>query len=189
MADKREAVAFLVTGGLSVRRACMLAQVHRSTFHSTAHPTGDAALREQIQDLAINNQRYGYRRMHIFVTKTKRVNQTRIRRLWQQHRLQVRPHKRRRTHRSRPEQLQAAYPGHIWAYDFVEDALADGTPCTVLTVMDEFTREGLALDLMPTTSAERVIGVLATLVGQHGAPHHLRSDNGPEFVAQSVQRW
>jgi putative transposase len=85
--------------------------------------------------------------------------------------------------------LVAAYPGHIWAYDFVEDALADGTPLRVLTVMDEFTREGLALDVDVCASAERVIGVLTALIAQHGAPAHLRSDNGPEFVATAVQLW
>lgn len=93
-------------------------------------------------------------------------------------------------HRKPPaNRLVAAYPGHIWAYDVVEDALADGTPLRILTVMDEFTREGLALDVDTSASAERVIGVLSALVVQHGAPGHLRSDNGPEFVATAVQRW
>ena len=64
-----------------------------------------------------------------------------------------------------------------------------GRPFKVLTVMDEFTREGLALDVALTTSAERVIGVLAALFAQHGAPSYLRSDNGAEFVAQAVQLW
>jgi putative transposase len=104
--------------------------------------------------------------------------------------LQVRRLKRRRyAPTPRPARLQAAYPGHIWAYDFVEDALADGTVLRVLTVMDEFTREGLALDVALTTSAERVIAVLAVLVAQHGAPAYLRSDNGAEFVATAVQGW
>ena len=96
---------------------------------------------------------------------------------------------RRRVRRSRPAHLAAAYPGHIWAYDFLEDALADGTKIHILTVMDEFTREGLATKVMRTTSAERVLEVLRRLIVQHGAPGHLRSDNGPEFVAQAVQTW
>ena len=97
--------------------------------------------------------------------------------------------RRPRIRRPRPERLQATYPGHIWAYDFVEDALMDGTPLRILTVMDEFTREGLAIDVARTTSAERVIGVLSALVAQHGAPAYLRSDNGSEFVATVVQLW
>jgi putative transposase len=69
----------------------------------------------------------------------------------------------------------------------VEDAIENGTPLQVLTVMDEVTREGLARDVALTTSAERVIGVLTALVAQQGAPAHLRSDNGAEFVANAVQ--
>jgi putative transposase len=179
----------LVAGGLSVRRACALVQIHRSTFQYLAHPTDDTPLLTQIQQLATHYPRYGYRRISVLVNRVQRVNQKRIRRLWRRHRLQVRRVVRKRTRRAHPERLQAAYPGHIWAYDFVEDALADGTPLRILTVMDEFTREGLALDVALTTSAERVIGVLTALVAQHGAPAHLRSDNGAEFVALAVQTW
>ena len=142
-----------------------------------------------MQHLALQYQRYGYRRISAVLNRSEKVNQKRVLRLWRLHRMQVRRVVRKRVRRTRPERLQAAYPGHIWAYDFVEDALADGTPLRILTVMDEFTREGLALDVALTTSAERVIGVLTALVGQHGAPAHLRSDNGAEFVAQTVQTW
>ncbi len=165
MADQREAVQFLVAGGLSVQRACALVQIHRSTFRYAAHPTDDTALLAQLQELAVQHPRYGYRRISVLVNRMQRVNQKRIRRLWRLHRLQVRRVVRQRRRRPRPARLQAAYPGHIWAYDFVEDALADGTPLRILTVMDEFTRAGLAIDVAVTTSAERVIGVLSALVG------------------------
>jgi putative transposase len=189
MAEQRAAAQFLVAGGLSVRRACAVVQIHRSTFQYSAHPTDAAALLRQIQELATQHPRYGYRRISVLVNRTQRVNQKRVRRLWRLHRLQVRRMVRKRTRRARPQRLQAAYVGHIWAYDFVEDALADGTALYILTVMDEFTREGLALDVAVKTSAERVIGVLSALVAQHGAPAHLRSDNGAEFVAIAVQSW
>jgi len=189
MAEQRVAVQFLIAGGLSVRRACALVQIHRSTFQYSAHPSDDTALLTQIQELARQHPRYGYRRISVLIRSTQQVNQKRVRRLWRLHRLQVRRVVRKRTRRVRPERLQAAYPGHIWAYDFVEDALADGTPLRILTVMDEFTREGLAIDVALTTSAERVIGVLSALLAQHGAPAYLRSDNGAEFVASAVQTW
>lgn len=189
MAEQRDAVQFLVTGGLSVRRACALVQIHRSTFHYIAHPPDDTVLLSQIQELIAQHPRYGYRRISVLIRRSQQVNQKRVRRLWRRHRLQVRRVLRKRTRRARPERMQAAYPGHIWAYDFVEDALADGTPLRILTVMDEFTREGLAIDVALTTSAERVIGVLCALVAQHGAPTYLRSDNGAEFVATAVQSW
>lgn len=189
LADRRSAVQFFVAGGLSVRRACALVQLHRSTFQYLAHPTDDRPLLEQMQHLTVQYPRYGYRRIGVLLNRKERVNQKRVRRLWRLHRLQVRRVVRKRTRRARPKRLQAAFVGHIWAYDFVEDALVDGTPLRILTVMDEFTREGLALDVALTTSAERVIGVLTALVGQHGAPTYLRSDNGAEFVAIAVQTW
>jgi putative transposase len=164
-------------------------QIHRSTFQYPAHPTDDTPLLDQIQQLATHYPRYGYRRISVLVNRAQGVNQKRIRRLWRRHRLQVRRVVRKRTRRPRPERLQAAYPGHIWACDFVEDALSDGTPLRILTVMDEFTREGMALNVALTPSAERVIGALTALVAQHGAPAHLRSDNGAEFVALAVQTW
>lgn len=189
MADQRDAVHFLVHGGLSVQRACTLVQIHRSTFRYVAHPTDDEELLTQIHALTTRHPRYGYRRISALVNRTVRVNQKRIRRLRHLHQLQVRRVVRRRVRRVRPARLQAAYPGHIWPYDFVEDALADGTPLRILTVMDEFTREGLAVDVALTTSADRVIGVLTGLIAQHGTPLYLRSDNGAEFVATAVQTW
>jgi len=189
VAEQRVAVEILVDGGLSVLRACQLVGIHRSTFHYTAHPRDDTGLVDQIQTLAVQHPRYGYRRIHALVNRTHRVNQKRVRRLWRRHRLQVRRAVRPRLRRSRPPQLAAAYPGHIWAYDFLEDALADGTKIHILTVMDEFTREGLAVEVMRATSAARVLEVLRSLIAQHGAPGHLRSDNGSEFVAQAVQVW
>ena len=187
--EQREAVQFLVAGGLSVQRACRVVQMHRSSFRYVAHPPDDTPLLGQMHGLAAQHPRYGYRRISVLLNRTEKVNQKRVRRLWKLHRLQVRRVMRKRVRRVRPERLQAAYPGHIWAYDFVEDALADGRPLRILTVMDEFTREGLALDVALTTSAERVIGVLTALVAQHGAPANLRSDNGAEFVALAVQTW
>jgi putative transposase len=163
--------------------------IHRSTFHYTAHPPDATALVDQLQTLAAQHPRYGYRRMHVLLNRTQRVNQKRVRRLWRRKRLQVRRVVRPRLRRPRLPHLAATYPGHLWADDFLEDALADGTTIHMLTVMDEFTREGLAVDVTRTTSAERVLEVLHALIAQHGAPGHLRSDNGPEFVAQAVQTW
>jgi putative transposase len=179
----------LVGGGLSVARACALLSLHRSTFLYAAHPTDDTPLVARIHSLAAQHPRYGYRRIDALLNQTDRVNHKRVQRLWRTHRLQVPRVVRKRRRRERPARLQAAYPGHIWAYDFVEDALADGRKLSLLTVMDAFTREGLALDVARSTSAERVIGVLTALIAQHGAPGNLRSDNGAECVATAVQIW
>lgn len=189
MSDKRQAVHFLVSGGLSVQRACVLLNVHRSTFRYIAHPRDDTQTVSHMQRLAAQHPRYGYRRIDALLNRTETINHKRVKRLWRKHRLQVPRVVRKRLRRERPVRLQAAYPGHIWAYDFVEDALVDGRKLFILTVMDEFTREGLALDVALSTSAERVIGVLTALIAQHGKPIHLRSDNGTEFVATAVQVW
>ncbi len=189
MSDKRQAVLFLIGGGLSVLRACALLHLHRSTFRYAAHPRDDTQTVTHMQSLAAQNPRYGYRRIDALLNQTEPINHKRVRRLWRKHRLQVPRVVRKRLRRERPARLQAAYPGHIWAYDFVEDAVADGRKLYILTVMDEFTREGLALDVALSTSAGRVIDVLRDLVASHGAPKHLRSDNGAEFVARAVQLW
>ena len=131
-----------------------------------------------MQRLAAQNPRYGYRRIDALLNQSELVNHKRVKRLWRKHRFQVPRVVRKRLRRERPARLQAAYPGHIWAYDFVEDALEDGRKLFILTVMDEFTREGLALDVALSTSAERVIGVLTALVCQLGRPVHPPSDKG-----------
>jgi putative transposase len=189
VAEQRTAVTFLVAGGLSVQRACQVVGSHRSTFRYAAHPRDDTQTVSRMLRLATQNPRYGYRRMHALLKQTEPINHKRVKRLWRTHRLQVPRVVRKRLRRERPARLQAASPGHIWAYDFVEDALVDGRKLFILTVMDEFTREGLAVDVALSTSAERVIGVLTALVAQHGAPGYLRSDIGAEFVAKAVQMW
>jgi putative transposase len=178
-----------VSGGLSAYRACLLLSLAHATFRYQAHREEDTELVTRVRDLATRYPRYGYRRITALIRQTEVVNQKRVRRVWNQQRLQIKRVRRLRPHRSRPAGREALHPGQIWAYDFVEDTLATGTPFKVLTVMDEFTREGLALDVALTTSAERVIGVLTALFAQHGAPSYLRSDNGAEFVAQAVQLW
>ena len=150
MAEQREAVQFLTAGGLSVQRGCQLIGIHRSTFRSVAHPADDASLLTKLQALTTSHPRYGYRRISALIRREERVNQKRIRRLWKQKQLQVKRVRRLRSKRTSANRLIALYPGHVWAYDFVEDALTDGTPLRILTVMDEFTREGLALDVAPT---------------------------------------
>jgi putative transposase len=139
MTEQRQAVTFLVAGGLAVPRACTLVQIARSTFRYVAQPRDDTLLMKQIQQLAARHPRYGYRRISALLRRTRRVNEKRVRRLWRKQGLQVQRVRRPRPRPLRPARFEAAYPGHIWAYDFVEDALLDGTPLWILTVMDEFT--------------------------------------------------
>ena len=189
VAQRRDAVRSLVDYGVSVVRACVLVQLQRATFLYQSRCTTDSDLIEEINELAHAQPRYGYRRVWAVLRRTRKLNRKRVHRLWKQANLQVKRVSRRRARRERPAAIAAAYPNHVWAYDFLEDHDAHGRVFHILTVMDEFTREGLALDVDSSTSAERVIGVLEQLVTSYGAPDYLRSDNGAEFVALAVQAW
>src|SRR5215813_1507841 len=95
----------------------------------------------------------------------------------------------RRVACSRPRPLAPRAAGEMWAYDLVFDACANGQQLKCLTVIDEFTRECLAIDVAGGIRSKRVIEVLARLISIHGAPRHLRSDNGPEFVSRAILKW
>ena len=114
----------------------------------------------------------------------------RTHRLWKLAGLQVpRRRPRRRVASGRPRPLAPKGAGEMWAYDFVFDACANGQQLKCLTVIDEFTRECLAIDVAGAIRSKRVIEVLAKLISVHGAPRYLRSDNGPEFVSRAILKW
>jgi putative transposase len=180
----REAVRFLVARGLSERRACQLVHVRRSTVQYQARPDRNVELRTMIQELAQRHRRYGYRPIYrLLRSRGQTVNKKRVQRLWQRAKLQVsRPRRKRRDRTASPPQ-QAVHPKHVWTYDFAKDRCLDGTPLRLLTVMDEFTREGLTIAVRRSFPARQVLLVLGDLFEKHGPPAYLRSDNGPEFVA------
>jgi putative transposase len=158
VAARREEVQFLVGRGLSPRRACVLLQLQRSTFGYQARPDAGAVLAAQVDELARRHPRYGYRRVWALLRRRSQpVNKKRVHRLWKRAKLQVHTVRRqRRPARSAMIPVQAAHPGHVWTYDFLYDHCLNGTPLKVLTVMDEFTREGLALEV--ATSFPRAAG-------------------------------
>ncbi len=85
--------------------------------------------------------------------------------------------------------MQARYAGHVWTYDFIHDACMNGRKLKLLTVVDEFTREALAIEVAATLPSREVKAVLSRLFQQHGAPQFLRSDNGPEILAKLLRVW
>ncbi len=189
---RREQIAYLVARGRSQRRACALLSVARSTLGYVSRLAAkDAPVVADLRVLAGQYPRYGYRTIQVFVERAGHtLGKDRMYRLWRQERLQVpkkRPRRRVATGRPRP-QLPTAM-NHVWACDFVFDTCADGRTLKCLTVIDEFTRECLAIDVAGGIRSGRVIEVLTQLVSVHGAPRHLRSDNGPEFVARAILRW
>lgn len=189
---RRQQVAYVCRRGRSERRACALMSVARSTLkYESRLALRDGPLIAQMRELASQYPRYGYRRIQVFMARRGHVMSTdRAHRLWRLAGLQVprkRPRKRVACHRPRP--LPASSANQVWAYDFVFDACANGQQLKCLTVIDEFTRECLAIDVAGSIRSGRVIEVLSRLVSLHGAPKYLRSDNGPEFVSRAVLCW
>jgi putative transposase len=189
---RREQVAYVQTRGLSRRRACALLSVARSGVGYVSRLAAkDAPVVKAMRELAGQYPRFGYRMVMPFLARQKHVmGADRAYRLWRQAGLQVpRRRPRRRAATSRPRPLPASDVNQVWAYDFIFDSCANGQTLKCLTVIDEFTRECLAIDVAGSIRSARVIEVLTKLVSLHGAPRYMRSDNGPEFVARAIVRW
>jgi putative transposase len=189
---RRRQVAYVHERGVPLRRACALLSVARSTLRYRSRLVErDAPVVAVMQELAAQYPRYGYRRIQVFLARRGHVmSADRAHRLWRLHGLQVpRKRPRRRIATGRPRPLPATGANQVWAYDFLFDACANGQQLKCLTVIDEYTRECLAIDVAGSIRSGRVIEVLSKLVSVHGAPRYLRSDNGPEFVSRAVLRW
>jgi putative transposase len=189
---RRRQIAYVHERGVSIRRACALMSVARSTLrYQSRLIQRDEPVVVAMRELAAQYPRYGYRRIQVFLARRGHVmSADRAHRLWRLHGLQVpRKRPRRRVATGRPRPLRASDAGQMWAYDFVFDACANGQQLKCLTVIDEYTRECVAIDVAGSIRSSRVIEVLAKLVSVHGAPQYLRSDNGPEFVSRAILKW
>jgi putative transposase len=189
---RRLQVDFAHARGISIRRACGLLSVARSArAYVSRMRAKDAPVLACMRELSSQYPRFGYRRIHIFLERQGHLMSCdRTHRLWKLAGLQVpRRRPRRRVASGRPRPLAPKGAGEMWAYDFVFDACANGQQLKCLTVIDEFTRECLAIDVAGGIRSKRVIEVLAKLISVHGAPRYLRSDNGPEFVSRAILKW
>jgi len=189
---RRRQVAYGRERGLSVRRACTLFSVARSALrYRSRMARKDAAAIERMRELSAQYPRYGYRRIRIFLGRDgHRMSVGRAYRLWRAAGLQVpRKRPRKRVAAARPRPRSPCGPNQVWSYDFVFDRCANGQQLKCLTVTDEFTKEGLAIDVDGRIRSPRVINVLSQLVSARGAPAFLRSDNGPEFVSKALLSW
>ena len=189
---RRQQVGYATKRGLSERRACALLSVSRSALHYESRMAKrDAPVIAAMSILSAQYPRYGYRRVQVFLGRQGHVMSfDRAWRLWHKAGLQVpRKRPRRRVAMSRPRPLAPTQANQVWAYDFLFDACANGQQLKCLTVLDEYTRESLAIDVAGSIRSKRVIEVLAQLISIHGAPKYLRSDNGPEFVSRAILQW
>jgi len=181
-----------VERGHSIRGACGLIGVARSMMgYRSIRAEKDAPAVAAMRSLSAQYPRYGYRRIRIFLEREGHsMGNERAHRLWRRAGLQLpRRRPRRRVAESRPRPLPPQAPNHVWAYDFVFDACANGQQLKCLTVVDEFTSECLAIDVAGGIRSSRVIEVLSRLVSLRGAPSAIRSDNGPEFVSRAILKW
>jgi len=151
----------------------------------------DGEVMARMTALSAQYPRYGYRRIRIFLGRDGHaMSPGRAWRLWRLARLQVpRKRGRKRVAASRPRPQAPTAANQVWTYDFVFDRCANGQQLKCLTVTDEFTKEGLAIDVDGRIRSPRVIEVLSRLVSERGAPKFLRSDNGPEFVSRALLSW
>lgn len=189
---RRSQVAYAHARGVSWRRACGLLSVARSALHYRSRLAAkDAPILTHLRELSMQYPRFGYRRVQVFLDRLGySMSADRVHRLWRCAGLQVpRKRPRRRIAACRPRPLAPTGMGQMWAYDFVFDACANGQQLKCLTIIDEFTREALAIDVAGSIRSNRVIEVLAKLVSVHGAPRYLRSDNGSEFLSRAILRW
>ena len=160
---RRQQVAYAQTRGLSCRRACALLSVARSTVgYASRLAQRDAPVVAAMRTLAMQSPRYGYRKIRIFLSRQGyALSPERTYRLWRQAGLQVpRRRPRRRVASARPRPVPPTQVNHAWAYDFVFDTCADGRSLKCLTVVDEYTRECLAIDVGGSIRSGRVIEVL-----------------------------
>jgi len=180
---------------VSERRACKVTGQPRMTQrYKIKQPDKDKALTKAIRRLAKKHPCYGYR----FITAKLRqegwqVNKKRVQRIWRKEGLQV-PYRRKfKKAKGSSENScavkKAKYPNHVWTYDFMGDQTEDGRKLKLLTVLDEFTRESPAIEVGRSVRAKDVIAVLEYLFVVRGAPKFIRSDNGPEFIADKIKKW
>jgi putative transposase len=190
VAGRRAFVAFARAREVPTSRACELVKVSRRRL-SYASRKDDRALVAELKELAAAHPRYGSRRLCVLLRRERgrAVNLKKVRRLCREHGLllrQRRRRKRRGTGTGTP--CRAERPGHVWAYDFVEDRTEAGRKLRVLTIADEFTRECVAVEVEYRMTARYVADTLLRLFAERGAPRFVRSDNGPEFVAHHLMR-
>jgi len=162
--------------------------------YKTKQPNKDKALTTEIKKLAGRHKRYGYR---MITAKLRQdnwfVNHKRVQKIWQKEGLQV-PYRRKfkKAKGSSDNSCavkKAQYPNHVWTYDFMSDQTENGGKLKLLTVLDEFTRESLAIEVDRSIRAKDVILVLEYLFMVRGAPKFIRSDNGSEFIANAIKKW
>lgn len=191
---RRTAVKSLVEQGkCSIRCACRLVSISRSAAAYTSRRADEEKeLLERIKGLAHRHRRYGYRRItNLLQRESVQVNHKRVYRIWKAEGLSLKKgrSKRRKAAVTKAEIKRAERPNHVWTYDFIDDATEKGRQIRILNVVDEYSREYLAVRVGRSITSQEVIEVLEYLSLKRGMAEYIRSDNGPEFIAKAVKAW
>jgi putative transposase len=176
---------------MSERRACRVIGTDRASVRYRGLRRDDAALRERLKSLAQQRRRFGYRRLHVLLRREgQRVNRKRVQRLYREERLNVRRRggRKRAIGTRRPIELPL-FPNQRWSLDFIHDQLTDGRRFRILAVVDDCTRECLALIADTSISGRRVARELDNLIRQRGGPSTIVSDNGTELTSNAILSW
>jgi putative transposase len=186
-----EQATYAIKRGLDQRTACTLLKISRSNlYYSHKMPVKDAPVIKAMKTLSGMYPRFGSRRIRIFLQREGiHIGKERCGRLWAKAGLQVPKKRRRKRAGTALRPLTPTARNSVWSYDFVYDSCANGQKLKCLTVVDEYTRECLAIDVSGAIRSSRVIDVLSRLMRTHGVPRYLRSDNGPEFVSKALLDW
>ncbi len=178
--------------GVSERRACRVVGQHRSTQRKQPRPPRgeDERLAGRLREIAGDHPRWGWKTAHtILLREGWSINRKRTRRIWRQEGLRrpVKTRKRRRPATGQAARLRATRPNEVWAFDFQFDETSDRRRIKLCNIVDEYTREALAIRVARNCTAEDVITILEQLVADRGAPTYLRADNGPEMIAWTLR--
>jgi len=177
--------------GLSERKACRFFGVSRSTVQYRSVRGEDRELRARLKELAEERRRWGYRMLHVLLEREgHELNHKRLYRLYREEGLQIR-RRRRRKRAVRPRRIMEtpSAANERWSMDFVHDQLASGRRLRCFTVVDDFTRESVVIDVAHSIPAERVAEVLDQVGRQRGLPRSIVCDNGPEFTSRTLDQW
>ena len=175
---------------MSERRACELLDVDRSSYRYRARPDRNVELRQRLIELAGERPRFGYRRLWLLLSHERGpVNCKRVQRLYCEAGLKVRRRSRKRLKTKVLEKPMLTAPNQEWSMDFVHDQLATGQRIRTLTIIDNFTRECLALEVDTSLPSLRVIRVLDQIAEHRALPQVIRTDNGPEFTSRRFLSW
>lgn len=176
---------------LGVTRACGLIGISRSLYRYTSTRPDDTALTERLTALAGQKRRYGYRRLHVLLCREGWfINRKRTYRVYHEAGLMVRRRKRKRIAGiERQEKVLASAPNQSWSMDFVSDGFVDGRRLRCLNIVDDFTKECLAIEVDTSLPGRRVVSVLERLSEWRGLPQSVTVDNGPEFISKALDEW